>query len=74
MPTWVWAIIATVVLAGFGAIWSLAQTAGDIEAQLETNCRFIEQLDQDVRLLIVLDESAGDQVRRLQIPSTTFGC
>lgn len=54
--------MVTVILAGFGGIYSLAQSVATVNQKLDRNCRILVTLDQDIRLHALSDR---DIVRRV---------
>lgn len=51
-----WAIAVTVILAGFGGIYSLAQSVGEVNHKLDRNCGYI----RDISIGLQLHEAVTD--------------
>jgi hypothetical protein len=58
-PTWLWAIVISIVIAAFGGIYNLSQTVGAVNDKLDRNCRIIVTLEQDIRFHVVTTEHGG---------------
>lgn len=61
-----WAAIGAVALTLIAGVVSVTRSVGEIQGQLDRNCRLIAALDRDVRILVLLHvepPSAGGEGR-----------
>ena len=55
-----WGVVITIVLAGFGGVYSIAQSVSEIKTKLDRNCGYIKDISIGLRLQALTEERLRD--------------